>query len=145
MEGPDVRGPVEYLVIEFPAHIEGARSVQALLALADAGTIRLLDVLLVRKGADGAIVNVDLAWAIDFGLAAWSALAPSRSGMLGDEDVAMAAGVLHPGTTAAVVLYENLWAVPFVAAAVDEGGRVRIQSRLSALEAMDQLPAIEKP
>lgn len=144
MNDLDAHGPVENLVIEFPAHIEGRRSVQALLELVDARTIRLMDVVLLRKDLDGTVTIVDLNLAVDLGLAAWSALATARSGMFGAEDIEIASDAIRPGTVAALVLYENTWAVPFVAAAVSEGGRVMASSRLTAVEVMAQYRAAER-
>lgn len=67
----------------------------------------------------------------------------ARSGLLGDDDVAEAAGALEPNTVAALIVYENTWAVPFVAAARKNGGEVVASMRIPAGDIMDALDALE--
>src|SRR5947209_4762294 len=70
-------------------------------------------------------------------------LAGARSGLLGDDDLDDAAGVLEPGTVGVVLVYENTWAIPFATAALGEGGQMVATSRLTVQEIMDALDAVE--
>ncbi len=142
MTDPDVHGPIDFLIIEFPADGRGDGTAQALVDLLDQGTIRLFDLVAVSKAADGSCVEIDLT-AGDARLAAFSQFAGGRSGLLGAQDVQEAANALDPDTVAIVVLYENTWAIPFVAAARDEDAQMVATARLTAQEIMDALDAVE--
>ena len=144
MSPTDGHGPIDYLVLEFPASARGDASAQALLDLLDAGTVRLYDLLVVSKDADGTVTEVDPtspAGALD----GWSVFAGARSGLLGPEDLALAAGVLDPGTVGAVVVFENAWAAPFVAAARAERGEPIGSARLTVAELTAALDTAEPP
>jgi len=142
MNPPDVHGPIDLIVVEFPidGDMEPVRS--ALVDLLDSGTIRLYDLMVVRREQDGTVTELDLA-ALPGGGAALSLFSGARSGLLGDDDLDDAASLLEPGTMAALLVYENTWAVPFVAAARQAGGELVAGARLSAQEIMDALDAVE--
>lgn len=142
MTDPDVHGPIDFVVIEFPSDASGSDTAAALFELVEQGIVRIFDLLVVRKAADGTAEEVDLS-AADGSLAALKVLAGARSGLLGPGDVDDAASVLDAGTVAAVVLYENAWAIPFVAAARGEGGQLVASARLGAQDIMDALDAAE--
>jgi hypothetical protein len=142
MSDPAIHGPIDVLVLEFPPGAGGAATCQAILDLIDRGTIRLYDLLIVRKGADGACTLVDLA-AAEGSLAELAALAGAQSGLLGEDDVDDAASVLDPDTVGLVLVYENTWAIPFAVAALGEGGQMVATSRLTVQEIMDALDAAE--
>jgi uncharacterized membrane protein len=142
MPAPDVHGPVDFVVIEFPEDASGTETAAALFELVEQGTVRVFDLLVVRKGADGTAEEVDLS-AAGGPLGSLKVLAGARSGLLGAGDVDDAASVLEPGTVAVVLLYENAWATPFVAAARGEGGQLVASARLSAQDIMDALDAAE--
>ncbi len=142
MSDPAIHGPIDVLVLEFPTGAGGAATCRATLDLIDRGTIRLYDLLIVRKGDDGTATPVDLA-AAEGSLAELAALAGAQSGLLGVEDVDDAASVLDPGTVGLVLVYENTWAIPFATAALGEGGQVVATSRLTVQEIMDALDAAE--
>lgn len=134
----DVSGPIDLLVLEFPSDAD-IRSVGAeLLDLVDRGTIRLYDLMVVRKDQDGNVTELVIEDTT------FSEFMGARSGLLGDDDLADAAALVPPGTTAALLVYENSWAVPFVAAAVDAGGRLVATSRLTAQEINDALDVVER-
>jgi dihydroorotase-like cyclic amidohydrolase len=142
MTGPDVHGPIDFVVLEFPAGSGVPETAKALLELVDAGTVSIYDFMVVIRDETGC-AEVDLAEMADGPLASLSVFAGARSGLLDDEDVAQAAEMLDPGETAAIVVYENTWAVPLVAAARGEGAEVVASARLSAQEIMDALDAVE--
>lgn len=142
MNGPDVHGPIDLIVVEFPTggDMEPVRS--ALVDLLEAGTIRLYDLMVVRRELDGTVTEVDLTALPDGGIAL-EAFSGARSGLLGDDDLEDAASVLEPGTIAALLVYENAWAVPFVAAARGAGGELVASARLSPQEIMDALDVLD--
>lgn len=139
----EFHGPIDTVVIEFPADTAGSATLEALVDLIEQGTVRVYDAMVVRKPTDGPCVAVDLSQPVDGALGDLVALAGARSGLLGDEDVAALDDVLEPGTAALALVYENAWAVPFVAAARGEGGQLVATTRVTAQEIMDALDALE--
>ncbi|MEU2102164.1 DUF6325 family protein [Nocardia sp. NPDC019255] len=137
----DALGPIDYLVIEFPADRPPDGSALPLLRdLVDRGIIRVLDLAFVRKDADGALFGVDIA---DLGLEGdvdITLFAEAGSGLLDDADRKEAGKALEPGCSAAILVYENRWAAPFASALRRNGaelvatGRVPVESILSSLE-----------
>jgi hypothetical protein len=112
----DVLGPISYLVVEFPGSKMTGEGFPILLDLVDRGIIRILDLMFVTRDADGSTRAVDLR-DVDrdgqFDLAVFEGVS---SGLLDDSDAADAGAVLEPGSSAAVLLFENRWATPFVQA-----------------------------
>jgi hypothetical protein len=109
-------GPVGYLVVEFSQDTPTGRGLPALVDLVDKGLIRVLDLIFVSKAEDGTTTLVELTDLDGDGTLDLAMFSGASSGMLDDEDVASAGDVLEPGTSGAVLLYENRWAVPFVTA-----------------------------
>jgi hypothetical protein len=137
----DELGPVDYVVVEFPAGATNftGEMVEELLALVDTGTIRVIDVLILTKDDDGSIDAVELA---DIeGLGELEVLEAQLAELLAEEDVVHLAAAMDPGSTAGVLIWENLWAAPFASAARRSGGqliangRIPIQAILAAIEA----------
>ncbi len=124
----DVSGPVDYLVLELPTDRQDGAIAAAMLDLVDSGLVTILDLMIVQKDSDGVVSGIELD-ALDGELRVF---AGARSGMMGDDEVADAGGALEPGTTAAVLLYENTWARPFVAAARGAGAEVIASARIPA-------------
>ena len=144
----DKLGPIDYLVVEFPA---GAASftgemARELVALVDAGTIRVIDVLILTKNEDGTVESMELS---DVGeLGELQAVEAQLAELLAAEDVEHLAAAMEPGSTAGVLIWENLWAAPFGAAARRSGGqliasgRIPIQAIIASIEA-DEAAATE--
>ena len=139
----DELGPIDYVVVEFPAgeaNFTGEMAAE-LVALANAGTIRLLDLLVLRKDEDGALeaFEVDDLDEID----ELRALETHVAEVLAADDVAHLAEAMEPGSTAGVLVWENSWAAPFASAARRSGGqliatgRIPIQAILASVEAED--------
>lgn len=146
MSAPTPHGPVDFLLIEFPADQPMDAVADQLLALVEQGTIRLYDLVVARKDADGTVTVIDLHDVTADGPADFAVFSGARSGLLGDEDVAEAGSVMEPGTMAALLVYENAWAVPFVAAAMAAGGQPVASLRIPAIdiiEALDELDATQ--
>ncbi len=141
MDELDELGPVDYLVVEFPpdtANFTGEMAAE-LAALAEAGTIRLLDVLILHKNDDGTVdaFEIDDLDAVDELVALEAEIAE----ILAVDDVEHLAAAMENGTTAGVIVWENRWAAPFASAARRAGGqliasgRVPIQALIASLEA----------
>lgn len=134
----DTHGPIDIVVLEFPGEHDLAAPAAALLDLVDSGTVRLYDLVAVRK-VDGRIEVVELENLGDD----LYVLSGARSGLLDDDDLAAAGEVLQPGATAVVIMYENLWAIPFVGAALDAGGTMIASQRIPAEDVIATLDALE--
>src|SRR4051812_35823298 len=144
----DKLGPVDYLVVEFPAGAANFTGEMAteLLALVDAGTIRVIDVLILTKDEDGSVEPMELS---DVGeLGELQAVEAQLAELLAADDVAQLAAAMEPGSPAGVLIWENLWAAPFASAARRSGGqliangRIPIQAIIASIEA-DEAAATE--
>jgi Family of unknown function (DUF6325) len=141
-------GPVDYIVVEFPAGASTFTGEMAaeLLALVDAGTIRVIDILILTKNEDGSVDAAELADVGDLG--PLQALEAELAELLAADDVLHLAAAMEPGSTAGVLIWENLWAGPFAAAARRSGGqliadgRIPIQAIIASIEA-DEASATE--
>jgi len=138
-----VYGPIDYLLLQFPDGADLSESRDALLDLVERGTVRIWDLLVIRKNHDGSFEGVDIQDLSDAGLGSLTVFAGARSGLLGDDDLSQAAGIMDPGTAAAVIVYENAWAVPFVAAARAAKAEVIASDRIPADVVMEVLDALE--
>jgi hypothetical protein len=128
----DGYGPVDYLVVEFPAGTSNftGEIAEEIVRLADAGTIRVLDMIVIAKDAEGDLDAVEVTDSEDLG--ALTAIATGLATILADEDVAILAAEMSPGSVAGVLVYENLWAAPFAAAARRAGGVLVADGRIAA-------------
>ena len=137
----DELGPVDYIVVEFPAGASNFTGEMAkeLIALVEAGTIRLIDVLILTKAEDGIVDAMELSDVEELG--ELEALEAELAELLAAEDVAHLAAAMEPGSTAGVLIWENLWAAPFASAARRSGGqliasgRIPIQAIIASIEA----------
>jgi Family of unknown function (DUF6325) len=132
-------GPVDYLVVEWPGRQPTGEAAPLLVDLVDRGLIRVIDLAFMRKNEDGSIQTLEIE-AVAKEVEALAALIGASSDLLSDEDLADAANALDPGTSAAVLVYENAWAAPFARAVRQSGGqlvangRIPIQTILESLE-----------
>jgi hypothetical protein len=137
----DELGPVDYLVVEFPAGAQNFSGEMAdeLLRLADTGIIRLLDLLVIVKDEDGGIDAFEIDEAT--GRDDIRALESHVAEILAAEDVENLAHAMAPGSVAGVIVWENSWAAPFASAARRAGGqlvatgRIPIQAMAASFEA----------
>lgn len=142
----DVTGPIDFLLLEFDGDKMTGEAAAALFELVEQGIIRIYDLLVIRKEADGTIVGVDLNDVSAGSIGGFTAFAGARSGLLGDDDVVEAGEVLEPGTAAALLVYENTWAIPFVAAARKADAQVIASARIPAdvvMRVLDELDAAD--
>jgi hypothetical protein len=139
----DLVGPIDFVLLEFPRERLTGEAGAALADLVESGTIRLLDLALLGKGADGEVETLELTGPGPdrVGLGRF---AGARSGLLGDEDLEAAADAMAPGTVAALLVYENTWAGPFVAAARRSGGELVASGRIPAPDVINALDRIDR-
>ncbi len=143
----DTLGPVDYLVVEFPAgeaDFSGAMA-EELSSLVERGLVRLLDVLLLNKDADGSVEALELHEVEDdTDLGVLRELETDMALLLAEEDIEAIGVALEPGTTAGVLVWENTWAAPFASAVRHSGGqlvasgRIPTQAILGAVESEEQ-------
>ena len=137
----DELGPVDYLIVEFPAGAQNftGEGAAELVRLHDAGIIRLMDILILVKEDDGSVDAMELSDVAELGELA--RLETQLVKTLASEDVVHLAAAMNPGSVAGVLVYENLWAAPFGSAMRRAGGqliangRIPIQALIAAVEA----------
>ena len=139
----DVLGPIDYVLIEFTPGEPRGETAAELLRLVDVGTIRLYDILVLAKAADGTSREVDMSELNQAAIGGLVEFAGARSGLLGESDLQAAADAMDPDTAAVLIVYENRWAEPFVAAARRESGRMIASARIPAQDVLDALDALE--
>ena len=139
----DEMGPIDYLVVAFPGNRMTGEGMPLLIDLVDRGIIRILDLLFIRKELDGSVSGMELADFDQDGELDLAVFEGASSGLLGPDDISEAGTVLEPGSSAGLLVYENLWAAPFAAAMRRAGGqlvasgRIPVQAALAALDAAD--------
>jgi dihydroorotase-like cyclic amidohydrolase len=143
MSDADTYGPIDFVLIEFPGDRLTGAAADALLDLVDRGIVRIYDLVAIRKDADGTFSGIDISDLSADTLGGFRAFSGARSGLLGEDDLAQAADAMKPGSAAALIVYENTWAIPFVAAAREAGGEVVASARIPAQDVMDALDALE--
>ncbi len=144
----DELGPVDYLIVEFPAGAQNftGEGAAELIRLHDAGIIRVMDVLILQKGDDGTVMAQELGDLNELGELA--RLETELVQTLAEEDVDKLATAMDPGSIAGVLVYENLWAAPFASAMRRAGGqliangRIPVQAILAAIEADEAQEAV---
>jgi Family of unknown function (DUF6325) len=140
-------GPVDYLIVEWPPGKEPTgEGLQQLVDLTERGLIRVLDLAFVRKEQDGtvrgaAIADIDHDGSLDL-----VQFEGASSGIMGQEDYDEAGAAIEPGAAAAILVYENRWAAPFVSAVRRSGAQVVASGRIPAdalLEALEETDTAE--
>jgi uncharacterized protein DUF6325 len=135
-------GPIDYILVEWPGRQPNGEVAPHLIDLVERGLIRVLDLTFIAKDEDGTIRGLEIA---DVGneVTELSVFEGASSGLLSDEDVEEAGGVMEPGTSAALLVFENVWAAPFATAVRRSGGqlaasgRIPVQAILAALDAAE--------
>jgi Family of unknown function (DUF6325) len=119
---------VEYLIVGVP-DIGALRSVaEALADLVAAGTVRLLDLVVLVRDADGIAVGHEVESVAS--MAALHGMRPAGGGLLSDKDIEVASLALKPSTAGVVVVTEDRWAEPLSVAARRAGGRIVAGDRI---------------
>ncbi|MFF4014864.1 DUF6325 family protein [Streptomyces sp. NPDC001843] len=137
-------GPVDYLIVEFPGNRMTGEGFPLLVDLVDRGTIRIIDLAFVRKDADGSVTALrleDIGGELDLTM-----FEGASSGLLDQGDLDEAGAALEPGNSAAILVYENVWAAPLARALRRGGaqlvasGRIPVQALLASLDATESTP-----
>jgi len=140
----DQMGPVDYLVVEFPGSRLTGEGLPLLVDLVDRRIIRIIDLLFVKKLADGSVVDLNIKDLADSGGPGLAVFSGASSGLVGGDDLVELGNVLEPGSSAAVIVYENLWAAPLARALRRAGAqlvaadRIPVQALLAALDAVER-------
>ena len=130
-------GPIDYLIVEWPGQQPNGEALPHLIDLVDKGLVRIIDLAFITKGEDGTVARIN----IDELGAEFEIFDGAATDLLDEGDIGEAASALEPGTSAAVLLWENLWAAPFAAALRGNGaqlvarGSVPLDALLETLEA----------
>ena len=139
----DELGPVDYLVVEFPAgksNFTGEMAAE-LASLVESGTIRVLDLMILRKAEDGTVEAFEIDDLDESEAGELLALETEIAEILAAEDVVHLAEAMENGSTAGVLVWENSWVAPFASAARRAGGqliatgRIPIQAIAASIEA----------
>ena len=136
-------GPIDYILVEWPGKQPTGEAAPYLVDLVERGIIRVLDLAFITKAEDGSVAGMDIK---DVGeqVEEMKVFEGASSGVLGDDDIEEAAAALEPGTSAALLVYENRWAGPFASAVRRSGGqlvatgRIPVQAILAALDAVEE-------
>ena len=139
-------GPVDYVLIEWPGRQPSGEAAPILVDLVEKGIVRILDLAFITKAEDGSVAGLEVK---DLGdeVEELNLFEGASSGLLSDDDVSEAAEALEPGTSAALLVYENAWAAPLASAVrrnggqLVAGGRIPIQAILAALDAAEESEA----
>jgi hypothetical protein len=137
-------GPIDVVVIGYPvgAPLTG-EAVPLLMSLVERGIVRVLDAMFVQKDEDGRVSGFEATDLEGRSVGDFTVFEGASSGLLGEDDVATAAQALDPGTAAAMIVYENRWAAPFVAAVRRNGGQLIANQRIPVQDVVNALDAVE--
>jgi hypothetical protein len=150
VEAVDELGPVDWIVVEFPGSRFNGQIAPALLDLVERDLIRVLDLLVLKKDADGSLEAFELSDLDEGEIGELRTYESELAMLLSEEDVNSLAAAIEPGSSAAVLVWENSWAAPFASAVRRSGGqlvasgRIPIQALLAAIEADEKEEAADK-
>lgn len=137
-------GPVDYLIVEWPAGTQpNGEGLKELANLTDLGLIRVLDLVFVTKGEDGTVAGLVLADLDSDGELDLMEFEGASSGLLGQGDYDEVGGALGAGASAAILLYENRWARPFAAAVSASGAQLVARGGIPAADLAEAAESLE--
>jgi hypothetical protein len=135
-------GPIDYAILEWRGGEPAGEVAPMLVELVERGIIRILDVVFLTKNDDGTTTRLEVT-ELGEGHAGFTVFEGASSGLLGADDVDEAASALEPGTSAAILVWENRWAAPVATALRRSGGqmvatgRIPVQAILASLDALE--------
>ena len=141
--GTNEMGPIDYIVVEWPGRQPNGEVAPQLVDLVERGLIRILDLVFIAKDEEGNVAGLEIS-ELAGEVAELSVFEGASSGLISDEDVDEAGGVLEPGTSAALLVFENAWAAPFVSAVRRSGGQLVASGRIPVQDLLDALDAAEE-
>ena len=136
-------GPIDYVLVEWPGRQPTGEALPHLVDLVERGIIRILDFAFIAKDENGTVAGIEISEVAEQ-VEEVRVFEGASSGLVSDDDVAEAGAALEPGTSAALLIYENRWAGPFAAAVRRSGGqlvangRIPVQAFLAALDAAEE-------
>jgi hypothetical protein len=139
-------GPIDFVALEFKGNQFKGEIFPEILNLVNNGVVRIIDMIVVKKDADGKVTHQEMQETGKKVLAVFDPLKAEISGMIQVEDIEMIGEKLEPNSTAAVILFENLWAVNFVKAVENANGRSVMHVRIpheDVVEVMDKIASEE--
>ena len=125
-------GPVEYIAIAFPGNKFSGEIIPAIRELQDSGTIRVLDLVIITKDDDGNVSSIELSEASPETQATFAALGIENRNLLGQEDFEDIGSALDPNSTAALMIWENVWAERFARSLRNADGILVANGRIPA-------------
>ena len=141
VDSVDELGPVDWIVVEFPGSTFNGEIAPALRDLVDREVVRVLDLLVLKKDSDGTLEAFELSDLDTSEIGELRGYESQLAMLLSEDDVTAVAAAIEPGSSAAVLVWENTWAAPFASAVRHSGGqlvasgRIPIQALLAAVEA----------
>jgi hypothetical protein len=150
VDAVDELGPVDWIVVEFPGSRFNGQIVPALLDLVERDLVRVLDLLVLKKDDDGTLEAFELSDLDEGEIGELRTYESELAMLLSEEDVTSLAAAIEPGSSAAVLVWENSWAAPFASAVRRSGGqlvasgRIPIQALLAAVEADEKEEAADE-
>jgi Family of unknown function (DUF6325) len=141
VDSVDELGPVDWIVVEFPGSTFNGEIAPALRDLVDRDVVRVLDLLVLKKDSDGRLEAFELSDLDTSEIGELRGYESQLAMLLSEDDVTAVAAAIEPGSSAAVLVWENTWAAPFASAVRHSGGqlvasgRIPIQALLAAVEA----------
>jgi hypothetical protein len=141
VDSVDELGPVDWIVVEFPGSTFNGEIAPALRDLVDRDVVRVLDLLVLKKDSDGTLEAFELSDLDTSEIGELRGYESQLAMLLSEDDVTAVAAAIEPGSSAAVLVWENTWAAPFASAVRHSGGqlvasgRIPIQALLAAVEA----------
>jgi hypothetical protein len=141
--GADAVGPISYLIVEFPGNKMTGEGFPILVDLVDRGLIRILDLTFVTRDIDGSISIVELADIDGDGELDLTIFEGAASGLMDESDLADAASVIEPGSSAGVLIFENRWAAQFTAALRAGGAELVAAGYIPLTDIVASLDALE--
>jgi uncharacterized protein DUF6325 len=136
-------GPIDYLALEFPEARMNGEGLAAIIDLVDRGLIRILDLRAVKREVDGTFTEIEIADFDSDGTLDLAIFQGVSSGLLDNDDLGQAASLIEPGKVVALLVWENSWAAPFVAAMRRVGADVIASGRIPADDVIAMLDALE--
>jgi hypothetical protein len=150
VDAVDELGPVDWIVVEFPGSRFSGQIAPALLDLVERDLVRVLDLLVLKKDADGTLEAFELSDLDEGEIGELRTYESELAMLLSEEDVNSLAAAIEPGSSAGVLIWENIWAAPFASAVRRSGGqlvasgRIPIQALLAAVEADEEKEAADE-
>ena len=136
-------GPIDYLVVEFPGNKMTGEGLPLLVDLVERGIIRILDLVFVRKDVDGSVSAFEIADFDADGTLDLAVFEGASSGLLDESDLADAGTVIEAGSSAAILVFENRWAAPFIGALRRGGAQLVASGRIPVEDLLDALTTAE--